>query len=406
MADTDLVSGIPRSEFVERRAELRRRLAERGLDGALVVSRGANGPDWGADVVYLTNHYSPFPQIPDLPPVWSGRGLASIVMPAEEDASLVVEIPDWRDDLVVCDDVRFRSDLWAGTAETLRDRGLGSGKIGLIGRESLPYIAIDRIKQALSEIEFEWADDIIESMRLIKSPAELKLIRESVRVGSDMVAAFMEAAVPGATEADCVLAALNAGIPQGAFPLDIPVTSGERVDHFQWDRMPSWNYTRKLEVGDMIHPDMYGTVNGYFYDMVRTTVVGRKATEAQREVLQASIDLVEHVIAGMKPGVTCGELFDRGASWLKENGFEVPGADAEGNFAQSFPSFGHSIGLAWEHPFVIPNQPTELAPNMHFAIEVEIGKPGAGTGAFEHDVIVTEDGVEILTDGLQRVWWE
>lgn len=406
MTREDVVNGIPRSEFADRRKELRSRLSERGLDGVLVVSRGANGADWGADVVYLTNHYSPFPQIPDLPPVWSGRGSAAVVMPVEEDASLVVEIPDWRQDLVVCDDVRFRSDLWAGVAETLGDRGLGSGRIGLIGRESLPYIAIDRIRQAHPGIEFEWADDVIESMRLIKSPAELDLVRESVRVGSEMVAAFLEAAVPGATEADCVVAAFSKGVPQGAFPLDIPVTSGEHVDHFQWDRMPSWDHKRPLKAGDMIHPDMYGTVNGYFYDMVRTTVAGRKVTDAQREVLQAPIDLVEHVVDGMRPGVTCGELFERGASWLGENGFEVPGADAEGNFAQSFPSFGHSMGLAWEHPFVIPDEPTELAPGMVFAIEVEIGRPGAGTGAFEHDVIVTEDGVENLTDSLQRVWWE
>ncbi len=406
MSETDVINGIPRSEFVERRAELRRRLTERGLDGVLVVSRGANGADWGADVVYLTNHYSPFPQIPDLPPVWSGRGSAAVVMPADEDASLVVEIPDWRQDLVVCDDVRFHSDLWAGTAETLKDRGLGSAKIGLIGRESLPYIAIDRIRQALPQIEFEWADDIIESMRLIKSPAELDLVRESVRVGSEMVAAFLEAAVPGATEADCVIAAFSKGVPQGAFPLDIPVTSGANVDHFQWDRMPSWDHKRPLEAGDMIHPDMYGTVNGYFYDMVRTTVAGRKVTDAQREVLEAPIALVEHVVDAMKPGVTCGELFDRGAAWLGEHGFEVPGGDAEGNFAQSFPSFGHSMGLAWEHPFVTPNEPTKLEPGMVFAIEVEIGRPGAGTGAFEHDVIVTEDGVENLTDDLQRVWWE
>lgn len=406
MSETDVINGIPHTEFGERRAELRTRLADRGLDGVLVVSRGANGADWGADVVYLTNHYSPFPQIPDLPPVWSGRGSAGVVMPVDEDASLVVEIPDWRRDLVVCDDVRFRADLWAGIAETLGDRGLGSGRIGLIGRESVPHIAIDRISRAFPDIEFVWADDIIESMRLVKSPAELDLVRESVRVGSEMVAAFLEAAVPGATEADCVVAAFSKGVPQGAFPLDIPVTSGEHIDHFQWDRMPSWDHKRRLEPGDMIHPDMYGTVNGYFYDMVRTTVAGRKVTDAQREVLEAPIHLVEHVVDGMRPGVTCGELFDRGAEWLGENGFEVPGGEAEGNFAQSFPSFGHSMGLAWEHPFVIPGESTPLAPGMVFAIEVEIGRPGAGTGAFEHDVIVTEDGVENLTDSLQRVWWE
>jgi Xaa-Pro aminopeptidase len=400
---------ISRSEFDERRARLRERIAERGLDGVLVVARGANGADWGGDIVYLTNHYSPFPQIPDRPPAWSGRGHGGLVMPAGEDGTLVVEIPDWRDDLVAIDDVRYRLDLWAGIAETLRDRGLGSGKVGLIGRESLPYVAVDRIRQALPDIRFEWADDIIEDMRLRKSEAELVLVREAVRVGSEMVEAFVTAAVPGATEADCVLAALSKGIPQGAFPLDIPVASGPNVDHFQWDRMPSWDWKRRLEPGDMIHPDMYGTVNGYFYDMVRTTVAGRKVTDAQREVLQASVDVVEHIVAAMKPGAVCEELFRLGADWLTENGFDAPGAEAAGDVAylgQSFPSFGHSIGLTWEHPWLMPGEKTELEPGMVFAVEAEVGRPGAGTGAFEHNVLITEDGHEVLTKSLKNVWWE
>ncbi len=408
MNDSEKINGIPKSEFSERRVELRRRIAERGLDGVLVVSRGANGADWGADVVYLTNHYSPFPQIPDRPPAWSGRGHASVVMPASEDASLVVEIPDWREDLVVCDDVRVSLDLWAGTIAALRDRGLADARIGLIGRESFPQIAGDRIRESLPGIEFEWADDLIEDMRLRKSESELVLCRKSIRVGSEMVQAFVEAAVPGATQADCVLAALNKGIPQGAFPLDIPVTSGEFVNHFQWDRMPSWNPYRKLEAGEMIHPDMYGTVNGYFYDMVRTTVVGRKTTPEQKEVLEGSVAVIEHVVEGMKPGVSCEELYHRGVSWLSDNGFDAPGetSDTSGPFAESFPSFGHSMGLAWEHPWLMPGESTVLEPNMVMAVEVEVHKPGCGTGAFEHDLIVTDDGVDILTRDLPNVWWE
>jgi Xaa-Pro dipeptidase len=283
---SEVVNGIPRAEFAERREALRERLAERGLDGALVVSRGANGADWGADIVYLTNHYSPFPQIPDRPPAWSGRGLAGLVMPAAEDGTLVVEIPDWRDDLVTIDDVRVSLDLWAGLGAALGERGLGSARVGLIGRESFPHIAATRITEMHPDIEFVWADDLIEDMRVRKSDAEIALMREATRVGCDMVTAFMEAAVPGVTEADCVIAAFSAGVRQGAFPLDIPVTSGANVDHFQWDRMPSWDHSRRLEPGDMIHPDMYGTVNGYFYDLVRTTVAGREASEAQREVLR------------------------------------------------------------------------------------------------------------------------
>ncbi len=403
------VSGIPRTEFVDRRAELRERVAERGLDGVLVVSCGANGADWGADIVYLTNHYSPFPQIPDRPPAWSGRGFAALAMPTDEDGSLVVEIPDWREDLVVAEDVRVSLDLWAGTVAAMRDRGLGSGRIALIGRESFPYVAADRIRSELPDVELVWADDIIEDMRLRKSEVEIALVRESTRVGCDMVTAFMEAAVPGATEADCVIAAFSAGVSQGAFPLDIPVTSGPNVDHFQWDRMPSWDHERGLREGDMIHPDMYGTVNGYFYDLVRTTVAGRKASDVQREVLEASVAVVEHIVAGMRPGVSCEELFARGSRWLLEHGFDAPGADVPESVAylgQSFPSFGHGLGLAWEHPWLMPGEVMVLEPNMVFAVEAVVGRPGAGTGAFEHDVLITADGPEILTTPAKNVWWE
>ena len=43
---------------------------------------------------------------------------------------------------------------------------------------------------------------------------------------------------------------------------------------------------------------------------------------------------------------------------------------------------------------------------MVMAVEAEVGRPGAGTGAFEHDVLVTDAGVEILTEHVANVWWD
>ena len=203
-SSTPAAGTIPAAEYADRRERLREKAAERGLDGLLVVSRGANGADWGGDVLYLTNHYSAFPQIPDRPGQWSGRGHAGVVMPVGEDGTLVVEIPDWREDLVAIDDVRVSLDLWAGLAETLRSRGLADAHIGLIGRESLLHVAVDRIRDALPGLRLSWADDLIEDLRRYKSDSEIVLMRESTRVGCEMVEAFVEAAVPGATEADCV----------------------------------------------------------------------------------------------------------------------------------------------------------------------------------------------------------
>ncbi len=409
MNATAVLETIGAVEYAQRRERLRALAAERGLDGVLVVSRGANGADWGADVVYLTNHYSAFPQIPDRPGRWSGRGHAGLVMPVDGDGTLVVEIPDWREDLVHVDDVRVSLDLWAGLASAIGDRGLARKRVGLIGRESLLHVAVEQILDALPDLQLVWADDLIEGMRRIKSDAEIALMRESTRVGCEMVEAFVSAAVPGATEADCVLAALARGLPQGAFPLDIPVASGPHVDHFLWERMPSWDARRRLQPGDMIHPDMYGTVNGYFYDLVRTTVAGRTATPGQREVLEASVSVVEHIIEAARPGVSFGQLFERGSEWLGSNGFATPGAEASEGVAllgQSYPSFGHSLGLAWENPSIVAGEEAVLEPRMVIAVEAEVGRPGAGTGAFEHNVLITETGAEILTTHVQNVWWE
>jgi Xaa-Pro aminopeptidase len=53
----------------------------------------------------------------------------------------------------------------------------------------------------------------------------------------------------------------------------------------------------------------------------------------------------------------------------------------------------------------MPGEDVALEPRMVIAVEAEVGRPGAGTGAFEHDVLITAEGAEILTP-LRNVWWE
>ena len=88
---TDL--DIPATEFAERRERLLEAAREKGLDGLLICSRGGGALDRYGDIMYLTNHYSPFPYIPDLPNAWSGRAHSFLVLPASGDATLIVDIP-------------------------------------------------------------------------------------------------------------------------------------------------------------------------------------------------------------------------------------------------------------------------------------------------------------------------
>ena len=61
--------GIAPVEFAERRRGAVEHAKREGLRGLLVFSRGGGTLDRYADVLYLTNFYTPFPYIPDLPEI-------------------------------------------------------------------------------------------------------------------------------------------------------------------------------------------------------------------------------------------------------------------------------------------------------------------------------------------------
>src|SRR5205823_10808502 len=112
---------------------------------------------------------------------------------------------------------------------------------------------------------------------------------------------------------------------------------------------------------------------GYYTDFSRSTVVGGNPSVEQLRVLDAAIGLVETIAAEMRPGKTVGELHDLGALWLAEQGFPP-----HGHFETFWPSFGHSLGLGTERPFVIAGAPEVLEPNMVFTIEIVVGTPEVG----------------------------
>src|SRR5690349_12154457 len=84
---------IPASEFSARRKRAISKARELGLAGLLVCAKGGASLDRYGDVMYLTNHYSSFPYIPDFPGLWTGRGHSFLIMPVDNEPTLIVDIP-------------------------------------------------------------------------------------------------------------------------------------------------------------------------------------------------------------------------------------------------------------------------------------------------------------------------
>ena len=377
-----------------------------GLDGLLVWSMGGSTLDRYANVFYLTNHYDPGNVYPDVPPYFTGFGQATVVLPVDGPAILVVNQPDWRDDLVECDEVRVSRDLYAGAVRAVRDSGLERGRLGLTDEERTSVTAYKELVKGLPGATLERADELLMRRRRVKSPAELEMLRYASAVSVEMMNAMMEtAAVEGRTDGDVAAAAYGVACRLGAQPYDFAMASGPEDGHLWWSRLPSWNWRRPYEKGDIVHPDIYGAVDGYYYDFVRSTVVGREPTDAQLEILEGAIGCIHAACRAARAGRRACDVHAAGKAHLRERdlGDEIDAADRPDDVAAE--SFGHGIGVGWDLPTITPLDETVLEPGMTLAIEHAVTRPGAGTARYEETVIVTDGEPEIMTAGCKARWW-
>ena len=409
MSDELSPLAISREEFLQRQRAAVKSAAARGLAGLLVWSRMGTDMYWYGDVYYLTNHHSAVGQLQDLP-IWTGRGHNVLVLPVDGDPVLVVDLPDPPDSVHV-DDVRFTLHVPQTVARVLREKRLAGEVLGLTGGETLLASAKDKLETALGgPLKLTPADDIVERLRMVKSERELEFMRHATNVGVGCMQVMMDSIKPGVTEGSVVGEGLKYFAEHEGYPYDIAVTSGLKSQHY-WHATgpPHWDSMRKLERGDPIHVDLWGPVRGYFTDFARSTVVGGKPNDDQREILEATITCVEHVLEAFKPGALVAEIFDRGVTWLADNGWISGGGSDESDLPDfglfSYcPIFGHGIGVALENPWIVEGSQISLEENMTIAVESMLARGTIGAN-FEHDIIVTADGFEVLDGACPDRWW-
>lgn len=417
--------------------------AARGLDGLLAVSRGASAIDSYADVFYLCGHYGNIGFTPDFQDYWIGRSHSAVLLAPDREPLLIVDGADYRRDLVGIEDVRFALDFPTAVAGALQERGLARERVGVCGLNVMSARVFGFLRDALAGCELVDADDLIEALRVIKSPFELERIRAAAAVGDEVVSAMMEAAAGGGgrvTEAQAVAEGYRVGIAAGVHFFDTSIASGPYSNYFTWNHLPSWSQ-RILQPGEIFHADSYGAVEGYLFDFGRTCIVGGKdgglagsgagsagrggdgsggatgggsrarggASDEQATLCQGAIDAVEAGIAAVRPGVPASTVFEAVHDHLLEVGLAVDSdeeMDMENASALSigFPPHGHGFGLGWEWPWILPTEERLLQPGMCLAVEAMPTRAGLGSSYFEQDLIVTEDGCEVLTRAPKR-WW-
>lgn len=366
-------------------------------------SRGGGPIDQSADLVYLANFYTQQPFIAEHVGIGTARCHGALVLPVDGPAVLVVDIPWWRRDLVVADDVRPGNEVIDLVADALRSTGLHGRRVGVVGFSMMTAAAYVGFASAAAPTELVRTDDVIEKLRIHKSPAEVRAMRAALALGSAAVRAAFDVIRPGVTEADAAAEVAYIVAKAGGANYDSPCCSGPNSHFFSWARMPSWDARRPLEPGDAFHMDSYGAFGGYYWDFGRVRVAGDDPSPVQRQMMDANIAIVHAVCDAIRPGVRTCDAYAAGAAVAVEHPIWVELAEEEGE-TEGFPAFGHGIGVGFEGPWIAPTDETVFEPRMAIAVETLFGRADVGGTFFEENGVVTEEGFEVLSD-VQERWW-
>jgi Xaa-Pro dipeptidase len=238
---------------------------------------------------------------------------------------------------------------------------------------------------------------VIESLMRRKSENELELIRESGRWCAHAHRLLQEYTRPGVTEAEAslragsetTLALLAARGEVGGLSSAAGVSAGYRG---QIGARSAWAHAVahaiEFRPGDMLVTETSAPIWGYNAELERGMVVG-PPTDEQRRLFEHTVRAQQAAFAAIRPGRTCADVDGAVMRYFEEN-------DLLPNWRQHT---GHGIGLRnHEAPFLDLGDHTVLQPGMVFTVEP--GLYDSELGGFRHSdtVVVTEDGMETLTD--------
>jgi methionyl aminopeptidase len=245
----------------------------------------------------------------------------------------------------------------------------------------------------------------------IKTPEEIAKMRIAGRMAAEVLEMIGEYVKPGVTTGELdrichehivnIQKAIPACLGYRGFPKSVCISPNQVVCH----GIPSEK--KALKNGDIINIDVTVIHEGYYGDTSAMYFVGTPATHAER-LVQVTQECMYKAIKLVKPGCTLGDIG------------HVIQQHAEANYYSVVREYcGHGIGNNFhEDPQILhygrPGTGMALKEGMCFTIEpmINAGKPhtklksdgwtvetkdGRLSAQWEHTMVVTQDGVEVLT---------
>jgi Xaa-Pro aminopeptidase len=231
-------------------------------------------------------------------------------------------------------------------------------------------------------------DDIVDGLRICKDRWEASRLRDGGERLSTVAKCILSNVLAGRTEAD-VAADIDAALRRAGFErpaFDTIVAAGPNAA-----RPHGRAGQRRIEPGELVVIDFGGVLDGYCTDLTRTVIAGPDEPRGRRLIEQV-IEAQAAAFAAVRPGVEPEAVDTAARESLGRAGL-----------AEAFThGTGHGLGLEiHEAPRVSKRRAGQVEPPLAagMVLTLEPGAYFAGWGGvrIEDDVLVTESGVELLT---------
>jgi Xaa-Pro aminopeptidase len=309
--------------------------------------------------------------------VWPRDGSPTLIVPGTSEA--LAKSHSWFDNIRTYTD--FVQSPMEALGDVLREQGMSARRVGLQMR-LFTVAHCEQLSSIVPEASLEPCDLILDSVRSIKTKAEISLLREAYGIGERAIRDGFRVARIGMTGRELLDIITANAVAQGAERGASSLGVGQTLPH-------SARGAERISDGDQVRVDLVGRYKGYHHDVGRTALAGKRGAQ-QRDIYRRFRAVQRKIIDFMAPGVRACDVYWRGLRAFQEEGLHLWWV---------IPHMGHNVGVGiHEQPMIQPYDQRVLETDMTFAIEPVYVNPKVGTYHIEDLVHITETGSEILSN--------
>jgi Xaa-Pro aminopeptidase len=317
----------------------------------------------------------------------------ALIVPLAADAPLTLLCN--KAELLLCEETCWVQDVravWthedqtARLLEVLRERGLdGAQRVG-VNLSSYHFKARYALElmHGLADARMVDVCDGLDDLRLLKSPAEIELLRAAAHVADLGVSAGIEAIGPGVSDREVMAAIQQAvALAGGEVPAYPTLVDARGTLH-------GTPIGKLLGDGDVVYLEVSGVVRRYHCNISRTVVVGEPSARVQ-ELYEVVREALDRATEALRPGTSVAEIVELVAECHR--GYEQ----------NTWGRFGFSMEIAYPPIWIgalslMRGDPHVIEPGMVITMEPGLSYSDGATMMLGNNVLVTEDGPEVLND--------